>query len=241
MKRNKKINIVGIIHARGGSVRLPLKNIRPLAGRPLISYMIKAAKRSRYLNRVIVSTDHPEIRKIALRNGAEAPFVRPKKISGNCASFLVTQHAVRSIEKDEKGKVDIAVTLQPTNPFCRAKDIDSCVEMALKDKKAQSVFSAVEVKKRPEWMFRLKEKKGAKLYMPGSIKGKRAIRQSLKKLITPNGGIYVTKRKALSRENTLISKNTLAYMMPEKRSVDIDCAFDLKIAGFLLKNGKGIA
>lgn len=228
------LNIIGIITARGGSVRLPLKNIKPLGGKPLIAYMIAAARQSKYLKRVIVSTDHPEIKKVSLRYKAEVPFKRPKRISGNCASLPVIQHAVRFIEKQEKRRVDIAVTLQPTNPFCRAEDIDLCIEMLLKSKTAHSVFSAVEVHRRPEWMFRLKRKNRAELYIPGSIKGKRAVKNFFDRLISPNGGISATKREVLFNEGAIISRKALAYVMPQERSIDIDYEADLKIAEVLL-------
>ena len=84
---------------------------------PLISYMIKAALGSRYLRRVIVSTDHPEIKRISLESGAEVPFVRPEKLSEDCPSEWVTQHAVKFVETEESRKVDIVVTMQPTTPF----------------------------------------------------------------------------------------------------------------------------
>src|SRR3989339_1299416 len=106
------LNIIGIIPARGGSVRVPLKNIKLLAGKPLISYIISAALQSKYLRRVIVSTDHPEIKKISLQYGAEVPYERPKRISGsNATSIVVIQHVIRSIEKEEGKRVDIVVTL----------------------------------------------------------------------------------------------------------------------------------
>ncbi len=228
------LNIIGIITARGGSVRLPLKNIRPLGGKPLIVYTIMAARQSKYLRRVIVSTDHPEIKKISLRYKAEVPFKRPKRISGNCASLLVIQHAVRFVEREEKRRVDIAVTLQPTSPFCQTKDIDSCIEMLLKSKTAHSVFSAVEVHHRPEWMFRLRRKNRAGLYILGSLKGRRNVKNFFGRLISPNGGVYVTEREALFNEGVIISRKARAYIMPQERSIDIDYEADFKMAEILL-------
>jgi len=239
MNRNKQFNIIGVIHARGGSVRVPLKNIRNLAGKPLISYAITAARQSKHLRRVIVSTDYPGIKKVSLKYGAEVPFKRPERISGNCSSALVTQHTVRFVEKEEKRRVDIVVTLQPTTPFCRAEDIDSCIELLLRNKAARSVFSAVEIVQRPEWMFRLKARNRAVLNMPGNIRGRRALRQSFGKLITPNGGVYATRRKALFDEGVLISRHTLAYEMPQERSLDIDHELDFGVAETILRKKRG--
>ncbi len=97
-------SVIGVIHARGGSRRIPLKNIKPIGGRPLISYMIRAALASERLRRVIVSTDHPEIMKISLECGAEVPFVRPAKLAEDCPSEWVTRHEVEFIEKEEAKK-----------------------------------------------------------------------------------------------------------------------------------------
>ena len=121
---------------------------------PLISYMIKAALGSRYLRRVIVSTDHPEIKRISLESGAEVPFVRPEKLSEDCPSEWVTQHAVKFVETEESRKVDIVVTMQPTTPFCTSEDIDACIRLIAKSG-FDSTFTARIVRERPEWMFRL--------------------------------------------------------------------------------------
>lgn len=212
---------------------MPLKNIRHLAGKPLIAYMITAARQSHYLQRIIVSTDHSVIKKISLRYGAEVPFVRPKKISGNNSSVLVTQHAVRFIEKEIGQKIDIAVTLQPTSPFCQSEDIDACIKLLLKNKTVSSVFSAVEIHERPEWMFRLKDGEYAEPYISGTLRGRRIVRQFYEKLFIPNGAIYATRREALFDENALIAKRTSLYVMPRERSIDIDEEIDLKFAEFL--------
>ena len=235
-------NIIGVIHARGGSKRIPLKNIKPLNNRPLISYCIKAALESKYLRRVIVSTDHPEIRRVALDCGAEVPFVRPAELAEDCPSEWVTQHAVRFIESEEKKKIDIVVTIQPTTPFCSRADIDNCIEMLLSNEKFNSVFSAKIVREKPEWMFRIKEDgKTAVLFIEGDMKGERGICQSLPKLVIPNGAAYVTRRDTLFDEGVIISKSTGAYIMPDERSFDIDEPIDFVFAEFLIKNNTDIS
>ena len=230
------LNIIGIIPARGGSVRVPLKNIRLLAGKPLISYIISAALQSRYLRRVIVSTDHPEIKKIALQYGAEVPYGRPKSISGSAVPTIsVIKHVVELVEKEEGKKIDIVVTLQPTSPFCQSKDIDECIELLLKHKTASSAFSAVEIRERPEWMFRLNKRNCAEPYIPGAMEGKRTVRKFYEKLFIPNGGIYITTRNALFKENAMITKRTALYVMPKERSLDIDEEIDFRFAELLMK------
>jgi len=240
VKRAKDLNIIGVIHARGGSKRIPLKNIAPLGGRPLISYMIKAALSSKYLRRVIVSTEHPEIKKVSLNSGAEVPFVRPAALAEDCPSEWVTKHAVEFVESQEGKKIDIAVTMQPSTPFCRASDIDACVDLLLENKDMNSAFTAKQAKERPEWMFKVKEGGFAELLLEGSLDGERGIFQALPKLVMPNGAAYATRREAIFEEGVLISKNTGVHVMSDTLSVDIDEPLDLLFAEFLLSKGEVI-
>ncbi len=232
-----KPNIIGVIHARGGSKRIPLKNIKPLGNKPLISYMIKAALGSKYLRRVIVSTDHPEIKRISLESGAEVPFVRPVELSEDCPSEWVTQHAVEFVEAQESQKVDIVVTMQPTTPFCLSRDIDNCIEILLASRYLNSVFTAKTVHERPEWMFIVKDGDRAELFLGGEMKGERGVFQSLPKMIVPNGAVYATRRDSLFEEGVIISAKTGVHLMPPERSVDIDEPVDLLYAEFLIQKG----
>ncbi|SVD14560.1 uncharacterized protein METZ01_LOCUS367414, partial [marine metagenome] len=134
-------NIVGIIPARGGSVGVPLKNIKRLNGKPLIAYTIQAALASNCLDRVIVSTDHDDISRISLEYGAEVPFVRPKDISEDVDTELVLQHAIKYIEENENYKIDAVVLLQPTSPFRKVKTIQKCVKLYKETDDADSVVS----------------------------------------------------------------------------------------------------
>ncbi|MFA5340050.1 MAG: acylneuraminate cytidylyltransferase family protein [Candidatus Omnitrophota bacterium] len=233
--KDGKSGMIGVIHARGGSKRVPFKNIALLGGKPLVSYMIKAALGSKYLNRVIVSTDHPEIKRISLEYGAEVPFTRPPKLAEDCPSEWVTRHAVEFVEAQEGGKIDIVVTMQPTAPFCTGYDIDRCVELLLNDPDITSAFSAKVITERPEWMFLFKENSRADLFLKGEIKGGRGISQELPKLAIPNGGIYATRRDTLFDEGVIISKRTAVHIMPFEKSVDIDEAIDLEFANLLMK------
>lgn len=226
-------NIIGVIHARGGSVRIPKKNIKMLNGKPLITYMINAAISSKYLDRVIVSTDHPEIKRIALDSGAEVPFIRPKKLATDCPSEWVTQHAVKFVEDEENRLVDIAVTMQPTTPFCLSSDIDACIKILLCSSNINSVFTGMYVHERPEWMFKLSDKHRAELFLKGEIKGEKGIYQSLPELVTVNGAAYATLRETLFNEGVIISQKTGVHIMPHERSIDIDVDIDFDFAEFI--------
>ena len=121
-------NIVCIITARGGSKRLPGKNIKLLNGKPLIAYAIIAAKGSKYIDRTIVSTESSEIADVALSYGAEVPFVRPAELATDEASSVsVLQHAVQTIEQHGQ-KIDIMVLVQPTSPLVVTEDIDATID-----------------------------------------------------------------------------------------------------------------
>ena len=230
MSKIGSVKIFGVIHARGGSTRIPLKNIKLLDGKPLISYMIKAALDSELLERVIVSTDHLEIKRVSLEYGAEVPFYRPEDISWDCPSELVTQHAVRFVEKEQGEKVNMVVTMQPTTPFVMGNDIDECIKLLLSNPQWKSTFSAVLVRERPEWMFSYDETKSAKLIMTETLSGEVGISQTLPKLAISNGAVYVTRRDELFDRNVLISKETGIYLMPWDRSLDIDELIDFEFA-----------
>ena len=231
------MNVVAIIHARGGSKRIPLKNIRPLAGKPLISYVIEAALNAKTVNRVIVSTDHPDIITIAKGCGAEVPFVRPADISEDVPSELVTQHAVRYLEEIENYPVEIAVTMQPTTPFCVPGDVDSCVELIL-NSDADSAVTACQIHERPESMFYLGKDSYAVNFLGNTMTGDIGVSQALPKLYTPNGGVYATRRKSLFDQNSLYGKKVKLHIVPRERSVDIDEPIDFAIAEFLANSQK---
>lgn len=227
LRSSESNGVIGVIHARGGSKRIPLKNIKMLVGRPLISYMVEAAVESRLLDRVIVSTDHPEIARIAREYGAEVPFIRPADLSEDVASELVTQHAVRFVE--EQGyRVRIALTMQPTTPFCTSEDIDACIAKML-DTDLDTVFTACEVHERPEWMYRLN---GAMaLPFTGTlVQGDAGISQKLPKLYIPNGAVWATRRAVLMEQNLITGPHSGMVIMSRERSVDIDEPVDFVTA-----------
>jgi CMP-N-acetylneuraminic acid synthetase len=228
-------NIVGIIHARGGSKRIPLKNIKPLNGTPLIGYIIKAALGSRLLAKVIVSSDHPDIISISKEFGAEVPFIRPADISEDVPSELVTQHAVGFIEEESGEKIDIAVTFQPTTPFCTEKDIDTCIRILLDHSELESAFTAKKVHDRPEWMFKPTEYKGH-LFLEGEYSGERGVTQSLPELIIPNGAVFATRRDFLFNKNLIISNPSGVHIMNQKKSIDIDEPIDFEMAEFFARH-----
>ena len=217
-------------------MRIPLKNLKPLNGIPLVAYMIRAALNSKKLDRVIVSTDNQEIKNVSLELGAEVPFDRPAYISTDCPSELVTQHAVTFIEEEQEEQIDIAVSMQPTTPFCLGSDIDKCVKMLQEHPEWDSVFSGNIVSERPEWMFTFDEEtSGGRLFIGEFLRGETGVVQALPKLVTPNGGVYATRRSALFDQGVAIAPKTGVHVMSFERSVDIDEPIDFEFAEFIIR------
>jgi len=137
--------IIVVIPARGGSKRFPGKNIYPLNGKPLISYPIQAAKASKLVDRVIVSTDDEEIAKVARKFGAEIPFMRPSDLATDNSAVVETMtHLVLELQKREGYKADYAVLLQAATPLVETEQIDSVIRLAI-DKNADSVVTVGQV------------------------------------------------------------------------------------------------
>ena len=220
--------IVCTIPARGGSKGIPRKNAKKLAGKPLIAYAIGAAKRSRYIDRVIVSTDNAEIANIAKRYGAEVPFLRPAHLAQDATPTIAV---VQDVLKEMKGMgfdPQIHVLVQPTSPFVIAKDIDRAIEMMIKTN-TDSCVSICEVSERPEWMYTISSGK-IKPYLPRS---KPTPRQKLPVLYRTNGAVFVTRVSALQKG--IIAKKSSAITMPKERSIDIDDEFDFKMAELIMR------
>jgi CMP-N-acetylneuraminic acid synthetase len=233
LKNKKNLKIVGIIHARGGSKRIPLKNIKLLAGKPLIAYMIESALKSKRLNRVVVSTDHDEIARIGKEYGAEVPFKRPAELAEDVPSELVSKHAIDYLIKNKNYYPDIAVTMQPTTPFCRPEDIDACIDKLI-ETNADSVMTIKEIRERPEWMYKLIDDRAVSL-TDKLFQGEIGVSQNLPKLYIPNGGIYATKVDVLMEQNLIIGRDTRGIIMPLERSIDIDEQIDFKLAEIMAK------
>jgi len=234
-------NIVGIIPARGGSVGVPLKNIKNLNGLPLIAYTIKSAISSKCLNRIIVSTDHEEIANISEKYGAEIPFKRPNDISEDVDTEFVLQHAINFLEKEEGYNVDGVVLLQPTSPFRTAKTIKNCVDLYL-NTNADSVVTVHNIEgNRPEWMLSLDSNNKVIPYnTPFEENGlpviKLAARQSFPTLYRQNGIVYVTNKNLLMEKTLVIGPNAYAVVTDEEEAIDIDTHTDFLIAESILSS-----
>lgn len=227
---------IGVIPARGGSKGILHKNIRDLAGKPLIAYTIEAALRSKTLGRVIVSTDDVRITEIAKSYGAEVPFLRPTELArDDTPGLLVVQHAMKYIEEDEGANLDVAVLLQPTSPLRSYRHIDEAVKK-LFETEADSVISVCKVQHHPFSCFTLR---GDRL-RPYSKKGINVSRrQDLPEVYAENGAVYAIRRNVLLEQNSVYGKDTRAIVMSHEESIDIDDYFDFFVAEMMLKHWKG--
>ena len=213
---------------------MPGKNIKKLLGKPLIAYAIEAAKKSRYVDWVLVSTDDLEIAKVAKKYGAEAPFMRPAKLATDTALTLpVVQHAVKYTEENGGKKVDLIILMQPTSPLILSEDIDSAVEQLIRTD-SNSCLSVCEISERPEWMQVFSGQKIKPFIKTKKEETRRS--QDLKKLFIINGGVYVVRRDTLMEKNHVLDSNATAIIMPKERSVDIDEAVDFKIAEAIMSD-----
>lgn len=232
-RRNK---ILAIIPARGGSKRLPGKNIKKISGKPMMAHAILAVKGSKYVDRVVVSTDDRKIATISQRYGAETPFLRPAELANDTVPTLPAfQHAVRYFETNMKFRPDIIVIVQPTSPMVTSADVDGAIEKMVKTK-TNSCFSVCEINQRPEWMYYLDNNK-PRLLLKNLWENKRS--QDLPKLGIINGSVYVVNYKTLMKKNKVRDNNTSIYIMPKERSVDIDDMHDFELAEFLMKKQNG--
>ena len=231
MFQNHKI--VSIIPARGGSKGVPRKNIRNLAGKPLIAYTIEQSLQSRLIDRTIVSTEDGEIAEVAQQYGAEVPFLRPTELAGDHAPTMeVLLHAVNLLEKQEQYNFDILVLLHITTPLRNVQDIYSCVSM-LVEAKADNVFSVTESHRNPYFnMVETGDDGIATLVKKGNF----PTRQAAPKVYDMNASIYVWWKDILKKEKKIFLKKSHVYVMPKERSIDIDDELDFKIAEFLCMN-----
>lgn len=223
---------IAIIPARGGSKRLPGKNIKLLGEKPLIAWTIEAALQSQVFDHVFVSTDDEEITEISKRHGAEVPFLRPAELSSDEAtSNDVVTHLVTWLEKNQGKKISTIALLQPTSPLRNAQHIKEAMQL-MKDKSARAIISVCELEYPIEFCNQL----GRDGSMNGFIKPENIKRtQELEPHYRLNGAMYLFNRSFVGRLNDIYSEGTYAYVMRSEDSVDIDTAADFRLAEFHLQ------
>ena len=224
-------SVLGVIPARGGSKGVKRKNIRRIAGKPLIAWTIDEAKKSKYIDRLILSSEDPEIISVGQEWGCEVPFVRPEELAKDDTPGVdPVLHALERLPE----KYEYVLLLQPTSPLRLVDDIDGCLELCL-DRHAPACVSVTEPDKSPYWMYRLDE--GGHLISLLAQESTVGYRQGLPKVYVLNGAVYVAQSSWLKGQRTFLSPETIAYIMPKERSIDIDTQIDIDICEYLLAYG----
>jgi CMP-N,N'-diacetyllegionaminic acid synthase len=220
------LKILGIITARGGSKGIPGKNLKPLAGRALLAYTVDAARDSRALDRVILSTEDAAIADAGRSLGCDVPFTRPAELSKDDTPHLpVIQHAAQWMRDHAGYQPDAVMILQPTSPLRSADDIAGAARL-LESSGADSVVSVSEVSSHahPMRMLRVDDRGNAVLFATGEpVRRRINRRQDLPQAWVMNGAIYACRTSVLfDSEPSLYGDRVAAFAMPAERSVSID-------------------
>lgn len=227
--------ILVVVPARGGSKGIPLKNIRPLAGKPLIVWTAEVVKRLDFVDRAVVSTDHQEIAKIAAENGLQAPFLRPESLSGDrIADWDVLNHALLEMERQDNRRYDVVVMLQPTSPFRSPAHVRSAVALLLSDG-LDAVWTLSETDSKAHPLKQLCIRNGLVNYYDPAGAGIVA-RQQLEPVFHRNGVAYAIARTCLLDRRSIKGDRTGAVVIREPL-VNIDGEDDIRYAEFLIQQG----
>ena len=223
--------ILCVITARGGSKGLPNKNLRELCGKPLIAWSIDAARKSLYIDHILVSTDSPQIQKCAMEFGADAPFLRPAELASDTASSV---DAVIHAMEQMKDAYNYIILLQPTSPLRSTTHIDESIEKII-CQQADALISVTELEKPIQHQRQLSEN-GHLIQFMEYDKKKLYRRQDFKPVYRINGAIYMIKSSTLKEIRDFEPQGTISYIMDTRSSVDIDCLEDFLLAEFYLEN-----
>lgn len=222
--------VLAIIPARGGSKGVPRKNIREVAGKPLIAWTILQARKSLYIDRLVVSTDDEEIAEVARQWGCEVPFLRPAHLAKDDTPGIdPVLHALDSLPG-----YDYVVLLQPTSPLRSHADIDGCIELCA-GRTACSCVSVTQPEKSPYWMFTIDG--GGKMQWLFESDKMITRRQDLPPVYALNGAVYVAATESVVESRSFVTEGTVPYLMSKGSSVDIDTEADLLLAEILLQKG----
>ena len=219
------MKILAVIPARGGSKEIKKKNIKRFCGKPLIYWTIQAAKKCSLIKKIIVSTDNDEIARIAAKYGCEVPFLRPKHLAKDHVSAVFPAiHGLNFFPE-----YDWIMLLQPTSPLRKTSDIYNVIYIAKKYKN-KSIVSVSKSLTRPELMYSIEKKNSIRPLIQKKIKNKQ--RQDFKTFYKINGSIYFIKSNILKKTKSFLQKDTVPYVMPISRSIDIDNKLDWKLAEY---------
>lgn len=234
--------ILALIPARGSSKRVPGKNIRLLGGKPVIAYSIEHAKKSKYINRIIVSTDNEEIASVAKKYEAETPFLRPNDLAGDFVTDLpVFQHALRWLKENENYIPDIIVQLRPTSPLRNVEDVDAAIELLMSHPEVDSVRTVIEAEPSPYKMYKINEIGILEsiLKVEGEKEGYNLPQQQLPKAYRHIGTADVIWNKTLTEKNAMSGDIILPFIVKEAYG-GINTEVDMNFYQFLISRNDNL-
>jgi|APSaa5957512622_1039677.scaffolds.fasta_scaffold11744_4 CMP-N,N'-diacetyllegionaminic acid synthase len=234
---SKQNSYIAIIPARGGSKRLPGKNLLKIAGKPLIAWTIEAALKSDMFEQVYVNTDSEDIVRIAKQYGAVVPFLRPPELAQDQTTTVsVLEDMILRLRETGDSELSHLTLLQATSPLRSAQDIIKATNF-LESNKADAVVSICRTEHSPLWSNTLPENGSLDNFIPDSILKTRS--QELPSYYRLNGAIYICSIQRMMEEKTLfLSSNCFGYIMSRKNSIDIDDEIDFELADIYLRRSK---
>lgn len=225
--------ILAIIPARGGSKGVKNKNIKKINKKPLIYWTINEAKKSKKITKIIVSTDSNNIKKISLKYNISVPFLRPKNISrDNSTDYTLIKHALDFFKK-KKIYFNYIVLLQPTSPLRTHKDIDNCINFAIKNKIKTLVTFCKVKSEHPNFLFYYEKKKLIR-YLKSKTKVD-TIRQKVQDLYFPEGSVFISDISTYLKYKTFYNIETKPFFLNKWKSIEIDDMDDFKLTEQILK------
>lgn len=233
-------SVFALIPARGGSKRIPKKNIKELAEKPLIAYAIEEGKKSKYIDRIITSTDDTEIAEVAEKYGSEVPFMRPVELAIDSATdYPVFVHALEWLEKNENWRPDIVVQLRPTSPLRTVEHIDAVIELLAAHPEADSVRTVTEPEQSPYKMYNIARDGFLEplLTVPGVPESFNLPQQKLPKAYKHVGYVDVMWRTTLMDKRKMTGDKILPLILEHAES-GINTLEDWKRYEYLMKNRK---
>ncbi|MBF0124381.1 MAG: acylneuraminate cytidylyltransferase family protein [Magnetococcales bacterium] len=223
--------VLAVIPARGGSRGVPRKNVRLLAGRPLIAWSIGAAQACPAIDRLIVSSEDDEIIEVAQQWGCEVPFRRPAALATDHASSIdVLLHALDTLA-DQQQRYDWLLLLQPTSPLRTDEDIQMALRLCRRDDVA-AVVSLVAAAHPPQWSYYL-DHDVLQPVMAGPVIPRR---QDLPQAYTLNGAVFMARVDWLRHNRSFLTAESRGFVMPAERSIDIDSELDFALAELLARS-----
>ncbi len=233
--------VLCLVTARSGSKGLKNKNILKLGRHPLLAWPISAARKSKFVDDIIVSTDCEKIARIARKYKAEIPFLRPKYLARDTSlSIDVILYNIKRLDKDFNRKYDYIVLLEPTSPFTSTKDIDTSLKLLISNSKKFAALVSVTTTEKYHPSYALSLNKNMRLSNVGKTISNHTRRQELKSVYFPDGSIYISRISNLTDKKSFYHNQTIGIELPKWKAIEIDNLFDFNYAQSIVKNNSNI-